>query len=58
MTKDTFKIVCQPDGVRYVIQNIDEKDKNHGINDTDMANQGKMYEDTSKKISLYNSECH
>ena len=54
MTKDTFKIVVQPDGTHYVIQAIDEKDKNHGINDTEASNQAKMYEDLGKKIVYIN----
>ena len=45
MTKDHFKIVTEYDGTQYVIQNIDEQDKNHGVKDTEMANQGKMFAD-------------
>ena len=39
------KIHIEVDGTRYVYQDIDEKDKNHGINDTEGTNQGRMYED-------------
>ena len=45
MTIQHFKTTVDYDGTRYVEQTIDEKDKNHGINDTKLANQGKMYED-------------
>ena len=50
MTKEHFEVVVDPSRVRYVVQNIDELDKNHGVNDTTIANAGKMYEDpgTSK----------
>ena len=51
MTKDHFKLITEvATGEQYLIQNIDEKDKNHGINETEMANQGKMYEDPSKYV--------
>ena len=43
MKKDTFKYVCEPDGTEYFIQNIDELDKNHGPDDTNPSNEGKMY---------------
>ena len=43
MTKDTFKITTDPDGTQYVIQAVDEMDKNHGIADTDKNNEGRMY---------------
>ena len=45
MTKDHFKVVVQYDGSKYVEQNLDEKDKNHGVQDLMLANQGRMYED-------------
>ena len=50
MTVDHFKINIDSDGTRYVSQIKDEKDKNHGVNDTAIANQGKMYEDPGEKI--------
>ena len=43
MTKDHFELCVDPSGEEYVIQKLDEKDKNHGINDTEFANQAKMY---------------
>ena len=44
MKKNLFEVVIETDGSEYVRQAVDEKDKNHGINDTEMANQAKMYE--------------
>ena len=44
MRLDQFKVVVKPDGSKYVEQDIDEKDKNHGVNMTEMANQAKMYQ--------------
>ena len=43
MKKNHFKLCVDNDGTEFVIQNLDEKDKNHGIKDTEIANQGKMY---------------
>ena len=48
MTKDTFKLVTQPDGVQYLIQDIDEMDKNHGPDDYDKSNDGRMYSNPSE----------
>ena len=50
MTKETFKLVVQPDGTEYYIQDIDEMDKNHGADDPHMSNTGKMYATNSKFI--------
>ena len=46
MTKDHFKIVVEPKGDEYVVQAVDEKDKNHGVKDTELNNQARMYGDT------------
>ena len=43
MTQDTFKMITEPDGTQYIIQNIDEADKNHGPDDTTATNEGRMY---------------
>ena len=48
MKKNHFELIVQPDGSKFVRQAIDEKDKNHGVNDTEMANQAKMYEQPGK----------
>ena len=48
MSQETFKIVTQAYGTQYIIQSIDEKDKNHGVNDTDPANQGQIFADPGK----------
>ena len=52
MTKDTFKVVVENDGSRYIIQAIDEKDKNHGVQDTEPSNQAKMYEDRGEIFKI------
>ena len=56
MTKEHFEVVVDPSGVRYVVQKMDELNKNHGVNDTTIANAGKMYEDpgTSNFLSSCN----
>ena len=38
--KDHFRIITESDGTQYIIQNLDEKNKNYRVNDTEMANQG------------------
>ena len=48
MTKDHFEVVVDYSGKRFIVRAIDEKDKNHGINDTEIANQGRIYEDPGK----------
>ena len=50
MTKSTYKYVLDPDGTEYFIQDIDEIDKNHGVEDHTIANQGKMYATNGKKL--------
>ena len=54
MTLDHYKVVVEPDGTRYVIQNIDELDKNHREHCTDMANDGKMYTSPGKNTFKFN----
>ena len=44
MQKSTFAIGVDADGRRYIYQKTDEADKNHGANDTSIANQGRIYE--------------
>ena len=53
MKRDTFQLICQPDGLEYVIQNIDEMDKNHSIKDTDKTNEGRMY--ATEGTTTYNA---
>lgn len=43
-TVETFQMGTDPDGTRYIYQAIDESDKNHGINEMQAANDGRMYE--------------
>ena len=48
MTKDTFKLIVEPDGTQYYIQDIDEIDKNHTADDVNKTNEGKMYATNSE----------
>ena len=50
MRKNTFKLVVKPDGVKYVMQDIDEADKNHDPEDTSRTNEGRMYGDPGEKM--------
>ena len=43
MTKETFKKIVEEDRTEYLIQAIDELDKNHGPDDPSATNQGRMY---------------
>ena len=52
MTKSTYKHIVDPDGTEYFIQDIDEMDKNHGVEDFSKANEGKMYATNGKKNYL------
>ena len=53
MTKDTFKVEVEPaEELEYIVQSIDELDKNHGINDTKPTNEGRMYADPGKNYSI------
>ena len=53
MTKDTFKVEVDPaEELEYIVQSIDELDKNHGINDTKPTNEGRMYADPGKNYSI------
>ena len=49
MQIDKFDIATDTDGKQYVFQAIDEFDKNHTIDNTEEANQGRMYENPGKK---------
>lgn len=40
----------------FVEQVIDEADKNHGEDDTEMANDGRMYQKKGIKIDVKSSE--
>ena len=48
MKKNTFKLVIEPDGTEYLIQDIDKLDKNHGPDDTEKTNDGRMYTNNCK----------
>lgn len=47
-TQDVFELSTDPDGTQYVYQAIDEMDKNHGVDETRPANEGRMYEQPGK----------
>lgn len=42
-TQDMFEVGYDADGTEYVFQAIDEQDKNHDSENTDPANDGRMY---------------
>ena len=45
MTKSTFEVAVDTQNKKkYIYQAIDEADKNHSDKDTDIANQGRIYE--------------
>ena len=45
MTKDAFKIATDDvDGRQFIYQHTDKGDKNHGIEDVKIANEGRIYE--------------
>ena len=44
MTKDWFNVLTDNQGVKFVMQTADEIDKNHNEEDTQLTNQGRMYE--------------
>ena len=48
MIKDTSKLITEADGTQYFIQHINEMDKNHTADDTEMTNRGKMYATNGK----------
>ena len=43
MTKNWFDLVIEPNGDKYIMQVLDEIDKNHSEEDTQLTNQGRMY---------------
>ena len=48
MKVDSFKVFVEHDGTEYVYQAIDEMDKNHGIEDSETTNNGRMYATNGK----------
>ena len=55
MTVDQFDIQTDPDGTRFVFQVKDEVDKNHDVDVTKPAKQGRMYETNSKNHFSYSN---
>ena len=49
MTKKTYKYMVDPDGTEYFVRDIDEMDKNHGVEDFTRANEGKIYATNGEK---------
>ena len=47
-----FDIGTNGDGKQYVFQAVIEHDKNHGIDETDVANPARMYENPGNYKSL------
>lgn len=48
MTLNHYKVVVEPDGMRYIQQNIDELDKNPREDCLTIANEGKIYANPGK----------
>ena len=54
MQTNTFEIGTDPDGRQFIDQAIDKLDKNHRQDDSDPANQGRIYEQPGNKILAQN----
>ena len=52
MTLNHYKVQVEPDGTRYVTQNLDELDKNHCKDSLAKAKDGKMYANPGKNYFL------
>ena len=48
----SFKLITKTDGSQYVVQHIDELDKNHGPGDSTKTNEGRMYATGGKKYLI------
>ncbi len=48
MTPETYKVYKDAAGLKYVTQEIDELDKNHQADSSEVANTAKMYETHGK----------
>ena len=48
MSLNHYKVIVQPDGTHYVVQNIDKLDKNHREDSFRLANEGRMYANPGK----------
>ena len=53
MKRNTFKVVTEPDSTEYVVQQVDEMDKNHTADDSTITNQGRMYATNGKNNYFY-----
>ena len=43
MALEHYKVMVEPDGTRYIQQNIDKLDKNRRKHTTELANEAKIY---------------
>ena len=43
MKENTYQVIIEDDETEYVIQTVDEMDKNHGVEDTEFTNRERMY---------------
>lgn len=50
MTKETFAIAVDSTGKQYILQKVDELDKNHRDLNTGAVSQGRMYEQQAMYI--------
>ena len=51
MTKNTFGIERDANGLEYIYQKCDETYKNHNENDIEISNQARIYEVPGEKLS-------
>ena len=52
MKINTFQTDIDSDGKQFVIQSTHEQDKNHGVENRSVPNQGRMHENPGKNILL------
>ncbi len=50
MILETYKVYTDPTGRKHIAQAIDEMDKNHKEDSTEVANAAKMYKTLGKNI--------
>ncbi len=54
MTPQTYKLFQDGDGLEYIMQDIDELDKNHQQDSMEVANKGKMVATPGEKQNMIN----
>lgn len=55
MIPATYRVFHNAAGLKYIMQEIDELDKNHQADSIDAANTAKMYKTPGKKPQIYKS---